>query len=90
MSPAATIDFLIAGAGFSGLVMAEQLSRAGWKCVVVDRRSHFGGNAYDCHDPAGVLIHPYGPHYFRTNSPRIVEYLSRFTDWHAVSYTIKS
>jgi UDP-galactopyranose mutase len=90
LSPAATIDFLIAGAGFSGLVMAEQLSRAGWKCVVVDRRSHFGGNAYDCHDPAGVLIHPYGPHYFRTNSPRVVEYLSRFTEWHAVSYTIKS
>lgn len=63
---------------------------AGWRCVVVDRRAHFGGNAYDEIDAAGVLVHRYGPHYFRTNSPRIVEYLSRFTGWHAVAYTIKS
>lgn len=90
MQPDASIDFLIVGAGFSGLVLAEQLSNAGWKCVVVDKRPHLGGNAYDHHDAAGVLIHPYGPHYFRTNSPRIVGYLSRFTDWHPVDYTIKS
>lgn len=83
-------DFLIIGAGFSGLVVAERLSAAGWKCVVVDRRSHFGGNAHDSIDAAGVLIHQYGPHYFRTNSPRIVEYLSRFTEWREVNYTIKS
>ncbi len=83
-------DFLIIGAGFSGLVTAERLASAGWKCVVVDRREHIGGNAHDRIDAAGVLIHPYGPHYFRTNSPRVVEYLSRFTTWHQVSYTIKS
>ncbi|MES2438950.1 MAG: FAD-dependent oxidoreductase [Verrucomicrobiota bacterium] len=83
-------DFLIIGAGFSGLVIAERLSAAGWKCVVVDRRSHLGGNAYDRIDAAGVLIHPYGPHYFRSNSQRIVDYLSAFTEWHHVSYTIKS
>ncbi len=83
-------DFLIIGAGFSGLVIAERLCSAGWKCVVADRRPHFGGNAHDRIDQAGVLIHPYGPHYFRTNSPRIVDYLSRFTAWHKVSYQIKS
>lgn len=83
-------DFLIIGAGFSGLVTAERLSAAGWKCVVVDRRSHLGGNAYDRKSDVGVLIHPYGPHYFRSNSPRLVEYLSAFTEWHAVNYTIKS
>ncbi len=83
-------DFLIIGAGFSGLVIAERLASAGWKCAVVDRRAHFGGNAHDRIDPAGVLIHPYGPHYFRTNSPRIVDYLSRFTAWHEVSYKINS
>ncbi len=83
-------DFLIIGAGFSGLVIAERLSAAGWKCVVVDRRNHLGGNAYDVTDAAGVLIHPYGPHYFRSNSQRIVDYLSKFTEWHAVDYTIKS
>ena len=83
-------DFLIIGAGFSGLVTAQRLSAAGWKCVVVDRRNHLGGNAYDKIDSAGVLIHPYGPHYFRSNSQRIVDYLSAFTEWHEVSYTIKS
>jgi UDP-galactopyranose mutase len=85
-----TTDFLIIGAGFSGLVLAERLSAAGWKCVVIDRRSHLGGNAHDRVDAAGVLVHQYGPHYFRTNSPRIVDYLSTFTDWHEVAYTIKS
>ena len=83
-------DFLIIGAGFAGLVAAQRLSQAGFSCVVVDRRSHVGGNAYDCEESQGVLIHPYGPHYFRTNAPRIVEYLSQFTDWHAVDYQIKS
>ena len=90
MQADSSTDFLIIGAGFSGLVAAERLSAAGWKCVVVDRRDHLGGNAYDRTDAAGVLVHPYGPHYFRTNSPRIVDYLSAFTDWHQVSYTIKS
>jgi UDP-galactopyranose mutase len=85
-----TTDFLIVGAGFTGLVIAERLTNAGFHCVVVDKRDHIGGNAHDFHDDAGVLIHRYGPHYFRTNSPRIVEYLSSFTEWHAVDYTIKS
>ncbi|MEO0018129.1 MAG: hypothetical protein RLZZ522_1412 [Verrucomicrobiota bacterium] len=90
MPPEAHTDFLIVGAGFAGLVVAEQLAAAGWRCVVVDRRAHFGGNAYDEIDAAGVLVHRYGPHYFRTNAPRIVAYLSRFTAWHDVAYTIKS
>jgi len=90
MQSEAQADFLIIGAGFAGLVIAERLAAAGWKCVVVDRRSHLGGNAYDEIDAAGVLIHRYGPHYFRTNSSRIIDYLSRFTEWHEVDYTIKS
>jgi UDP-galactopyranose mutase len=90
LQPDASTDFLIIGAGFSGLVIAERLSQAGWKCIVADRRNHLGGNAHDTTDSAGVLIHRYGPHYFRTNSPKIVDYLSRFTTWRNVSYTIKS
>lgn len=85
-----TTDFLIIGAGFSGLVIAERLAAAGWRCTVVDRRDHIGGNAYDRNDRNGVLTHAYGPHYFRTNAPRIVDYLSRFTAWRHVDYTIKS
>lgn len=90
MQADAHTDFLIIGAGFAGLLTAERLAAHGWKCVVVDRRSHLGGNAYDHTDAAGVLVHPYGPHYFRTNSPRVREYLSRFTEWHEVAYTILS
>ncbi len=90
MKSNSSTDFLIIGAGFSGLVIAERLAAAGWKCVVVDRRNHLGGNAYDGINAAGVLVHHYGPHYFRSNSQRIVEYLSAFTEWHQVSYTIKS
>jgi UDP-galactopyranose mutase len=89
-SPDASVDFLIVGAGFSGLVAAERLSNAGFRCVVVDKRSHLGGNAYDRVDGAGVLVHDYGPHYFRTNSPRIVEYLGKFTQWQDADYKIKS
>lgn len=90
MQADADTDFLIIGAGFAGCVVAERMAAAGWKCVVVDRRGHVGGNAYDETDAAGVLVHRYGPHYFRTNSPRIVEYLSRFTGWREVAYAIKS
>ncbi len=90
MKSNASTDFLIIGAGFSGLVIAQRLAAAGWKCVVVDRRSHLGGNAHDGINSAGVLVHHYGPHYFRSNSQRIVDYLSAFTEWHQVSYTIKS
>ena len=84
-------NFLIIGAGFSGLVMAERLSKeCGAKCTIVEKRDHIGGNAQDEYDEAGVLVHKYGPHYFRTNSPRILEYLSQFTEWHPVDYKILS
>jgi UDP-galactopyranose mutase len=84
-------DYLIVGAGFAGAVLAERLSsQLGKSCLVVDRREHIGGNAHDFHDQAGVLLHRYGPHYFRTNSDRIINYLSQFTDWHPVEYKILS
>jgi UDP-galactopyranose mutase len=68
-----TWDYLIVGAGFAGSVLAERLaSQRGARCLVVDRRDHIGGNAFDKLDAAGVLIHPYGPHYFRTNSDRVI------------------
>jgi UDP-galactopyranose mutase len=86
----AALNFLIVGAGFSGIVAAHRLSNAGHRCTIVDRRPHLAGNAHDSHDKAGVLVHNYGPHYFRTNSERIVGYLSRFTDWNPVDYKIKS
>lgn len=73
--------FLIVGAGFAGAVCARELAEAGHKVHVIDKRPHIGGNAYDVYDAHGVLIHPYGPHIFHTNSKRIIEWLSRFTNW---------
>jgi UDP-galactopyranose mutase len=84
-------DFLIVGAGFAGAVLAERIaSQLGKTCLVVEKRHHIGGNAYDHYDAAGILVHDYGPHYFRTNSQRIVDYLSQFTDWREVEYKILS
>lgn len=75
------IDVLVVGAGFSGSVMAERFASAGRSVVVIDKRTHIAGNAFDEKDGHGVLVHRYGPHIFHTNSTRVFEYLSRFTDW---------
>ena len=75
-------DWLIVGAGFAGSVLAERLANErGERVLVVDRRNHIGGNAYDRYDEAGVLMHQYGPHIFHTNSKAVFDHLSRFTDW---------
>ena len=83
-------DYLIVGAGFSGLVAAERLcNEHGKRCLIVEKRNHIGGNCHDCYDEHGVLIHPYGPHYFRTNSDEVLQYLSRFTEWIIGNYKVK-
>jgi UDP-galactopyranose mutase len=82
-------DTLVVGAGFAGSVLAERLaSQLGQRVLVVDKRPHIGGNAYDRHDDAGVLIHPYGPHIFHTNSTDIFEYLSQFTEWRPYQHRV--
>lgn len=83
-------DVLIVGAGFAGMVMAERLASIGKRCVVIDKRCHIGGNAYDYVDEHGVLVHKYGPHLFHTNSDKVFEYLSRFTSWIPAKYTAAS
>jgi UDP-galactopyranose mutase len=82
-------DYLIVGAGFAGAVLAERLAAGSNKRVlVVDRRPHIGGNAYDCYNDAGILVHRYGPHIFHTNSERIWDYLSRFTAWRPYQHRV--
>ena len=82
-------DYLIVGAGFAGSVLAERLANAhGARVLVVDKRPHVGGNAHDRYDDHGVLIHPYGPHIFHTNSTDIFEYLSRFTAWRPYQHRV--
>lgn len=75
-------DYLIVGAGFAGSVLAERLARvADKKVLLIDKRNHIGGNAYDHYDEAGILVHKYGPHIFHTNSKDVFDYLSKFTEW---------
>lgn len=82
-------DWLIVGAGFAGAVLAERLaSQRGERVLVVDRRHHIGGNAYDHHNEAGVLVHKYGPHIFHTNSDAILEHLSQFTKWRPYEHRV--
>ena len=82
-------DYLIVGAGFAGSVLADRLARElGRKVLIVDKRPHIGGNAYDRYDDSGVLIHPYGPHIFHTNSADIFEYLSQFTEWRPYQHRV--
>jgi UDP-galactopyranose mutase len=82
-------DVLVVGAGYAGAVLAERLaSERGQRVLVIDRRDHIAGNAYDYYDEAGVLVHKYGPHIFHTNSQKIVDYLSRFTEWRPYEHRV--
>ena len=82
-------DYLVVGAGFAGSILAERLASGSRKKVLlIDKRPHVGGNAYDHKDAAGVLMHKYGPHIFHTNSQEIVSYLSRFTRWRPYEHRV--
>lgn len=75
-------DYLIIGAGFAGSVLAERItSQLNKKVLIVEKRNHIGGNAYDAYDENGILVHKYGPHIFHTNSKEVFDYLSKFTEW---------
>jgi UDP-galactopyranose mutase len=82
-------DYLVVGAGFSGSVIAERIAtQLGKKVLVVDKRNHIGGNAYDHYDNSGILVHKYGPHIFHTNSRDVFEYLSKFTEWRSYEHRV--
>jgi UDP-galactopyranose mutase len=81
-------DVLVVGAGYAGAILAERLASAGREVLVIDRRDHIAGNAYDHTDSHGILVHKYGPHLFHTNSDAVFEYLSRFTDWHPYEHRV--
>jgi UDP-galactopyranose mutase len=84
-------DYVIVGAGFAGSVLAERLAtELDARVLIVDKRNHIGGNAYDYYDNAGILVHKYGPHIFHTNSERVFDYLSRFTAWRPYEHRVQS
>jgi UDP-galactopyranose mutase len=82
-------DWLIVGAGFAGSVLAERLAtQRNERVLLIDRRNHIGGNAYDRYDDHGLLIHQYGPHIFHTNSKAIFDHLSQFTEWRPYEHRV--
>jgi UDP-galactopyranose mutase len=82
-------DTLIVGAGYAGSIMAERLTtQLGQRVLVIDRRDHVAGNAYDFHDEHGILVHKYGPHIFHTNHMPVVDYLSQFTSWRPYEHRV--
>src|SRR5688572_8301663 len=83
-------DFMVVGAGFAGSVIAERLASRGKSVIIVDRRSHIGGNAYDHYNDDGLLVHRYGPHIFHTNSQDVFDYLSRFTEWRPYQHRVRA
>jgi UDP-galactopyranose mutase len=84
-------DYLIVGAGFAGSVLAERLaSQLDARVLVIDKRNHIAGNAYDYYNDAGILVHKYGPHIFHTNSEKVFDYLARFTAWRPYEHRVLS
>jgi UDP-galactopyranose mutase len=84
-------DYLVVGAGFAGSVMAERLAAgSGKRVLIIDKRPHIGGNAYDEYEEHGILVHKYGPHIFHTNARDVFEYLSRFTEWRPYHHRVRA
>lgn len=82
-------DYIIVGAGFAGCTLAERLANGhDAKVLIVDQRSHIGGNAFDYYDNNGILVHKYGPHIFHTNSKKVFDYLSKFTKWRPYQHRV--
>jgi UDP-galactopyranose mutase len=80
---------LVVGAGYAGSIMAERLAtELDQRVLVIDRRDHVAGNAYDYRDEHGILVHKYGPHIFHTNHMPVVDYLSRFTEWRPYEHRV--
>lgn len=89
MTKTINADSIVAGCGFAGAIIARELAeRGGKRVLLLEKRGHIGGNAFDCADQAGILIHRYGPHIFHTNNRRVYEYLSRFTAWREYQHKV--
>ncbi len=81
-------DAIIIGAGFAGATVARKLADKNKKVLIIEKRNHIGGNAYDLYDEAGVLIHKYGPHIFHTKSKEVFDFIRKYTDWYDYQHKV--
>jgi UDP-galactopyranose mutase len=84
------MKILVIGAGFSGAVIARELAEKNHQVVIIDKRDHLAGNAYDYVNEYGIRVHKYGPHIFHTSNDEIVSWLSKFTDWIPYKHKVKA
>ena len=82
-------NYIIIGAGFAGSVIAERIANVlNKKVLIIEKRSHIGGNCYDYKNENGIIVHKYGPHLFHTNYKKVFDYLSNFTDWYIYHHKV--
>ncbi|NOY52334.1 MAG: UDP-galactopyranose mutase [Deltaproteobacteria bacterium] len=82
-------DYIVVGSGFAGSVIAERIANVlDRNVLVIEKRSHVGGNCYDSRDATGILVHRYGPHLFHTNRKDVFDYLSGFTGWRTYHHRV--
>jgi UDP-galactopyranose mutase len=82
------IDWIVVGAGFTGATFAQRMAAAGKRVLLIERRDHVGGNAFDDQNERGIVVHRYGPHIFHTNSDVVWSYLSNFTEWRPYEHRV--
>lgn len=73
-------DYLIVGSGLFGATFARLATDSGRRCMVIDKRTHLGGNVY-CESVEGIHVHQYGPHIFHTSDKKVWEFVNRFVEF---------
>lgn len=86
--PRTKLDVLVVGAGYAGAVVAERLAHQGRRVLILEKRPHIAGNAFDEEDVHGIVVHRYGPHIFHTQASRVFDYLSQFTAWRPYEHRV--
>lgn len=82
-------NYVIVGVGFAGCVLAERIANdLNKKVLIIEKRNHIGGNAFDYYNENGILVHKYGPHILHTNNKEVWDYLSKFTEWYHYQHRV--
>lgn len=84
------MKILIVGAGLYGSVLGRALAERGHRVHIIDRRDHIAGNCFDRVNRHGIRVHTYGPHIFHTANQRVIDYVTRHSDWIAYRHRVRA